>query len=232
MTRPHRTRVVMVDQHALLAESLGVVFEMRHYDYRVVPQARGPGRIEQLLSSVRSLRPDVLLINADLGPTCTEAALIAPLAHVGVGVVVITQSTDEARWGECLARGARIVLSKSESLATVTSTVRRISRCQRVLDRAERWRLIGVYRGESAQLAAERSRLATLSPQEAEVLRLMMAGHTVTEISQLRVVAEGTVRTQVRSIRSKLQVSSQLAAVAVARRGGWVEPAAAVAVAP
>ena len=44
---------------------------------------------------------------------------------------------------------------------------------------------------------------------------------TVRAIAQDSVVSEATVRTQVKSILGKLEVSSQLAAVGLAHRMGW-----------
>ena len=48
-----------------------------------------------------------------------------------------------------------------------------------------------------------------------------MEGHTVRDIAHLSVVSEATVRTQVKSILAKLEVSSQLAAVGLANTTGW-----------
>ena len=45
------------------------------------------------------------------------------------------------------------------------------------------------------------------------------------DIARNRVVSEATVRTQVKSILAKLEVSSQLAAVGLARSVGWQPPA-------
>ncbi len=51
-----------------------------------------------------------------------------------------------------------------------------------------------------------------------------MQGRTVREIANLSVVSEATVRTQVKSILAKLEVSSQLAAVGLAHSIGWRGP--------
>ena len=51
-----------------------------------------------------------------------------------------------------------------------------------------------------------------------------MQGRTVREIANLSVVSEATVRTQVKSILAKLEVSSQLAAVGLAHSVGWRGP--------
>jgi two-component system, NarL family, nitrate/nitrite response regulator NarL len=112
-------------------------------------------------------------------------------------------------------------LPKRTSRRSVISVVRRVSQGQPVLDRSERDRLIAVHRRQTQHERVELDRLRDLSPQEREVLRHLMAGHTVGEIAALRVVSVATVRTQVKAILAKLDLSSQLAAVAVAHRAGW-----------
>jgi two-component system, NarL family, nitrate/nitrite response regulator NarL len=57
------------------------------------------------------------------------------------------------------------------------------------------------------------------------VLGHLMEGHTVHDIAALSVVSEATVRTQVKSILAKLEVSSQIAAVGMAHHVGWRQPA-------
>ena len=60
--------------------------------------------------------------------------------------------------------------------------------------------------------------------RESEVLGHLMKGRAVREIAGLSVVSEATVRTQVKSILAKLEVSSQLAAVGLAHEIGWQAP--------
>ena len=56
-------------------------------------------------------------------------------------------------------------------------------------------------------------------------LGALIEGRTVRAISQESVVSEATVRTQVKSILNKLEVSSQLAAVGMANQVGWKQGA-------
>ena len=51
-----------------------------------------------------------------------------------------------------------------------------------------------------------------------------MKGRAVRQIAERGVVSEATVRTQVKSILAKLEVSSQLAAVGMANEMGWQAP--------
>lgn len=64
---------------------------------------------------------------------------------------------------------------------------------------------------------AARERLATLTPREREVLELLGAGRPVGQIAQTLGSSPATVRSQVRAVRRKLGVHSQLAAVAALR---------------
>lgn len=63
-----------------------------------------------------------------------------------------------------------------------------------------------------------------LTRREKQVLQALMRGETADEISRSSYVSLTTVRSQIRSILTKLGVSSQLAAVALAYRSGWSAP--------
>ena len=166
----------------------------------------------------------MVLLNLDLGPYGDGAPLVAPLAKQGANVVVLTGLTDRARWGEVLANGARIVLSKSQPLNDLLATVRRINQGLPVLDRDERDELVAAWLERRHDHGAVQDRMDRLTSREREVLGELMRGHAVREIAALGVVSEATVRTQVKSILGKLEVSSQLAAVGLAHRIGWRAP--------
>ncbi|MGA6162505.1 LuxR C-terminal-related transcriptional regulator [Amycolatopsis magusensis] len=65
--------------------------------------------------------------------------------------------------------------------------------------------------------------LARLTERERQVLRALAAGQAAREIAAAELVGLSTVRSHIHSILRKLEVSSQLAAVAVGRRG-WRGP--------
>ena len=71
-------------------------------------------------------------------------------------------------------------------------------------------------------------RLDQLTVREREVLAHLMRGRTVREIATVGVVSEATVRTQVKAILAKLDVTSQIAAVGLAHQVGWRPPQLAV----
>jgi DNA-binding NarL/FixJ family response regulator len=217
-------RVVIVDDHVTIAEALELALSVEGYDVRRVAVPETPGSPTGLVTAIVRLRPTVVLLNLDLGPFGDGARLVAPLAEQGVEVVVLTGQTDRARWGEVLARGARVVVSKSQPLNDLLATVRRIHQGLPVLDRLERDRLVDTWLERRSHHGVVRDRLGLLTSREREVLGELMRGHAVREIAARGVVSEATVRTQVKSILGKLEVSSQLAAVGLAHKIGWRAP--------
>ncbi|MGN0065027.1 MAG: LuxR C-terminal-related transcriptional regulator, partial [Nocardioides sp.] len=166
----------------------------------------------------------VVLLDLDLGNFGDGTVLIAPLAAAGANVVVITASSDLSRWGACMRQGARKVLSKDQPLQDILGTVRRLHQGLPVTTASEVEELLEHWRAERAATEDMRRRLDRLTPRERQILGHLIAGLTVREISRQAVVSEATVRTQVKSILAKLEVSSQLAAVGLANHIGWRHP--------
>ena len=227
MTQPQlprsRVRIVLIEDHTLFAESLDVALTVEGYDVRRIPVAEGTA-IATALSAALRLQPRVVLLDLDLGKLGDGVRMISPLARGGAAVVVVTASSDEGRWGECIARGARKVLSKSRPLNDILATVRRLNQGFAVMDVEERERLLDARKADHERNGDLAARLERLTGREQQVLGRLMEGSTVREISRDSVVSEATVRTQVKSILAKLEVSSQLAAVGAAHRVGWRPP--------
>ena len=217
-------RIVILEDHALFAESLELVLTIEGYDVRRLPVPTEEQSPQALVSQVTRLHPRVVLLDLDLGPFGEGERLIVPLARAGINVVVVTASVDKARWGEAVRLGARKVLSKSRPLNEILAAVRRINQGLRVMCSEEREELLAAWGKERAHLVAARTRFNRLTIRERQVLAHLMKGNTVREIAAQGVVSEATVRTQVKSILAKLEVTSQLAAVGLAHRVDWRPP--------
>jgi two-component system, NarL family, nitrate/nitrite response regulator NarL len=214
-------RVLIIEDHALFSESLELALSIEGYDVRRIPLPAARGSSNHLLSSATRLRPRIALLDLDLGPLGDGVRLITPLVQAGIHVVVVTGSIDKARWGESLRYGARTVLAKTQPLNDILATVRRINQGLPVMDRVEREQLIQLWRDQREKLQVLVDRLQLLTPREQVVLGQLMKGHQVREIAHQSVVSEARVRTQVKSILAKLEVSSQLGAVGLAHEIGW-----------
>lgn len=216
-------RLVVLDDHQLFAETLTLALTHGGYDARrvAVPVRRGDGAaVESLVRGVVDLEPAVALVDLDLGTFGNGLRLVRPLVAAGVAVLVIT-SAPRTRWGECLVHGAGSVVPKTMPLHDILVVVRRLVLDQPALSPAEFRELVEQWRADEAATESLRARLAGLSTREQEVLSHLMDGRTVREFARQHVVSEATVRTQIRAILNKLEVSSQLAAVVLATHAGW-----------
>ncbi|MGZ4447106.1 MAG: LuxR C-terminal-related transcriptional regulator [Nocardioides sp.] len=219
------TKVAIVEDHLLFAEALEVALTLEGHDVHRVPILDHAVSTGHLLSSLLRMRPRLVLLDLDLGSTGNGARLVAPLTQAHIAVVVVTASIERARWGECVRYGARTVLPKSTPLNTILATIRLVGEGRPVLDRAVRESWLLSYHQEKHKIQAIRDRLETLTSREREVMAHLMAGRPVREIARSSYVSEATVRTQVKSILAKLDVSSQLAAVGAAHKAQWRPPA-------
>jgi two-component system, NarL family, nitrate/nitrite response regulator NarL len=218
-------RILIVEDHMLFAESLELVLSVEGYDVRRIAVPDNSGSPGTLLSSLVRLRPRIVLLDLDLGRFGDGTRLIAPLAKAGINVVVVTASSDRGRWGEAIRYGARTVLSKAQPLSNILATVRRINEGLPVMTHEEREDLLRTWHQQRSEIQELLTRLSLLTARESQVLGRLMQGRTVHDIAVLSVVSEATVRTQVKSILAKLEVSSQLAAVGLAHQVGWRPPA-------
>lgn len=124
--------------------------------------------------------------------------------------MVLTTCAPGAYWGALLAAGAEEVLPLDMSVASLLGALGALAEGHSVMDPALR-ALLG-WRDVVARTMVQR--LAHLSPREAEVLDHLAHGATVAQFAERHEVSAETVRSQVQAIFRKLQVTSQLAAVA------------------
>lgn len=214
-------RVLIIDDHVLFAESLELALSLEGYDVRRLELPKEGGSMATLRSLALRANPRTVLLDLDLGRFGDGVNLISPLARANINVVVLTASEDLGRWGGCMKMGARRVLPKSGALQQALATVRRLHLGLPVTSREELETLLDHWSQQRQVNDDLRRRLDLLTPRERQVLASLIEGRTVRAISEESVVSEATVRTQVKSILSKLEVSSQLAAVGMANQIGW-----------
>ncbi len=225
MTTAHQpVRVALVEDHALFAESLQIALASEGHDVRRITLPTHARSASTLLPAVLRAQARVVLLDLDLGVLGNALSLITPISAAGGSVVVVTANNDHARWGECLRLGAKTVLSKNAPLHDILVTIRRIGNGLSVLDREVHEHLMRAWHAQRHELQQARAHLDLLTQRESQILGHLVEGRQVSEIARTEVVSEATVRTQVKAILSKLEVSSQIAAVGLAHRAGWHEP--------
>lgn len=215
-------RILIVDDHALIAQGVAVALEAEGVEVAV---STGPTSGD-VLRAARSMHPDVVLLDLQLeGQIGSGLSLIDPLRAQGAQVLVLTGVTDRLRLAECLERGAVGIMSKSDPFDELVSQVLAAGTGEAVTPEAERIAMVQELRIRRAEQRERVEPLQRLTPRESAVLGELMTGKQAEAIATGNYVSIATVRSQIRSILQKLDVNSQLSAVAMARELGWTPPA-------
>ncbi len=210
-------RVGIVDDHALVSETLAVVLNEQGFE----AYGLRPHRLEEVIPFVTEHDLNVVLLDLNFGELGTSLPVIPELTALGCQVVTLTGETSRAQWGECIEAGAACVVSKAVSFNELLQRVTVLLDDVVEKANAERYELLEALRAHREQ---ERRRLAPfehLTVREHEVLAALIDGMSAEQIAAAMFVSMATVRTHIRAILQKLGVSSQLAAVALATRSGW-----------
>ncbi len=213
-----RFRVVIVDDHELLSQSL---------EFALVAAGMNVTRCteladEHIVAAIDTIAPDVLLLDLFLdGDRGSSLHLVPPLATRGVQVAILTASRNEVLLAECVEAGAIGIIPKSEPFDRLVAAVRQIATTGTLLSSAQREEWLGSLRRHRAHEQRRLEPFERLTSSEAKVLEALMAGQSAKQIAADRFVSLTTVRTQIRTLLLKLGVSSQLAAVALAISVGW-----------
>jgi two-component system, NarL family, nitrate/nitrite response regulator NarL len=214
-------RILIVEDHELLGQTVALTLRS---DGMVVEQAPDLDA-DAVLALADDFGPDIVLLDLQLGePGHTGLPLIKPLAERGASVLVVTGVTDPRRLGECLEAGAVGVLGKDKPFERLVEAVHNITEMRDVMSRDERSDLLGAMRRDRADEERRWSAFRRLTPREQAVLAGLMAGKSAETMAAEWVVSLATVRSQIRSVLTKLGVNSQLGAVAMARQVGWTGP--------
>jgi DNA-binding NarL/FixJ family response regulator len=213
-------RVAIVEDHALLAHALArALTEIGFLAESIVPEADA-----EVAAAVAEFRPDVVLLDLDLGGLGSSVRLIPDLRSLGAKVVVVTGEASRARWGECIEAGADAVVTKAVSFDELLERIARIlDENQRIVN-ADHEELRACAREHRRNEKLRRERFEHLTPRECDVLDALTQGMSAEEIAASAFVSVTTVRSHIRSILQKLGVNSQLAAVAAAVRCDWRNP--------
>ncbi|WP_300007363.1 response regulator transcription factor [Pseudonocardia sp.] len=210
--------ILIVDDHPLVAVALTTALREQGLDVeRIDPAADG-----SLDAGLARARSGLVVLDLDLGRDATGAGidgaeLVAAIRSRGWTVLLLTGSVDRQRVAGAVAAGALGWLPKNLPFEEIVDTVSGAAHGRQVFDAQRRDALVAEHHAARSARSDLDRRWARLTPREREVLDCLVEGKRVADVARQFVVAEGTVRTQVRSILAKLEVRSQLEAVALAR---------------
>lgn len=218
--REKKATVLIVEDHELLAESLSFTLRAEGYSVEAAPLES----LEGIEAVARAIEPDVVLLDLDLGQVGSGLPLVGPLAALGADVLVVTGSEDLMRIAETLEAGAVGFVQKSQPYNELLAAVVDVAEGRPPLSSTQRTELLLDLRRHRRAREETLARFTRLTKREAEVLSALLHGGSAEAISRESFVSIATVRSHIQKILQKLEVKTQIAAVAEARRAGWTPP--------
>jgi DNA-binding NarL/FixJ family response regulator len=214
-------RVVIADDQAVVRGGLRMILESEA-DIEVTGEA-ADGR--HALDLVRELDPDVVLMDIRM-PTLDGIEATRRLVTAGgrARVLVLTTYDLDENVYDALKAGAAGFLVKTESPARLVQAVRVVAAGEALLAPDITRRLVDRFVTGMRPNTPAPPELDVLSPRELEVLRLVARGLSNAEIAEALFVSDGTVKTHVARILSKLGLRDRVQVVVFAYERGIVEP--------
>ena len=209
-------RVLIADDHALVRAGIRALVE-RIDDVVVVGEA---GKGSEALELVRELSPDLILLDITM-PDGNGFDVLDQVTKLYPEIRVIVLTVHEA--GEYALRavreGAAGYLPKSAASIELEQAIQTVIRGERYISPETAQNTIF----EVTNRATKRDLLATLSPRQREVLRLIAEGKTTKQIAQVLEISVKTVETHRAQLMERLGIHDVAGLVRYAIIVGLIE---------
>ncbi len=213
MTEEAPTRIVVVDDHPVYRRALTALLAGQP-GWEVVAEA--DNGVDAVAATGRS-QPDVVLMDLAIpalnGIEATRQ-IVASSPHIAV--LVLTMYDDDESVFAAMRAGARGYLLKGADQEDIARAVAAVARGEAIFGPSVARRIMEFF-------AAPRLPVPTfpaLTAREHEVLDLIAAGRSNTDIAQILVLSSKTVRNNVSNIFAKLHVADRAEAIVRARDAG------------
>jgi DNA-binding NarL/FixJ family response regulator len=217
-------RVLLVDDQELVRTGLRGILRAA-FGFEVVGECADGGEV---IAAVDGLAPDVVLMDVRMPFTDgVQATIRLNRRESSPPVLALTTFDDDQALAGMLRAGAAGFVLKGVPAEDLQRAVRTVAEGGAWLDPAVTARVLTVYRTAAPPAPGPGGQagqgLDTLTSREVEVLALIGHGRTNGEIAAELVISEGTVKTHVNHLFSKLRLRDRAAAVVFAFDHGLVK---------
>jgi DNA-binding NarL/FixJ family response regulator len=210
-----RLSVVVCDDHPIVRHAMKIaVTEAPTLSLAAEPVPAADAVVELC----KELRPDVCVIGINLGsrPHAIEATRAVRSASPSTKVLALSAYTNDETVLSAIEAGANGFIHKGEPVTSVLQAIVDVGRGRTVIDHDAFPDLVQRALRRRAARGELTARLEQLTDREREVFDLLRRGIRNGEIARRLVVSPRTIETHVQHILRKLDVHSELEAVALA----------------
>ena len=216
-------RVLLVDDQELVRAGLRLILSSE-FGFEVVSEAAdGAAAVD----AVARVRPDVVVMDIRMrGMDGVEATRRIGQLTSSPPVLVLTTFDDDEVLSGALRAGASGFALKEAPGEELVQAVRAVAAGEGWVDPSVAARVLATYRAGAPSPEAASADVAGLTTRELEVLRLIGRGSSNAEIARGLVIGEGTVKTHINHILTKLGLRDRATLIVFAFDHGLVQPRA------
>lgn len=218
-------RVLLVAQRRLVGQAIAAALRAKGLVPTLLPWPQR-GALREFRRQVALSKSMVGIILCDLGTPDLLRDVEVMVSRSPLRWIVLTDSDMGPRWGTVLEAGATGILPTTTNTTGLIDAVAATFAGRSPTPPVVRDQALREWHDVAAAQRDLVRRMERLTHREFEILGYLYDGVSVKRIADATGVAESTVRTQVKSLRRKLDVDSQLAAVAVYRKALAIFPRA------
>lgn len=212
---------MLVDDHQTMLWGLEQLVRSESPRMEVVATAR---TCEDAVSAAARLAPDVILLDVDLGGSCS-VDIVPVLVDNGVSrVLLLTGSGDQETLDLAIKRGARGILHKRAAPSEVLKAIDKVHLGELWLDQVALGRVLGhlLSPGAAPKPDPDAHRRASLTAKERKVIQAVVEGNGALNktIAERLFISEYTLRNHLTSIYQKLHVGNRLELYVYAMKHG------------
>lgn len=217
------TKILITDDEELVRTGFRMILEAQD-DFEVLGEASNGSEAVEM---ARSLQPDVILMDIHMpemdGLEATRL-IVEDEAMPDSKVLILTTFDQDEYVYKALRSGASGFLLKRTPAATLVEGIRVIANGDALLAPSVTRRLIDQFANPASPEKPDSPELNVLSDREREVLTLVAKGLSNSECAEQLFLSEGTVKTHVKRIYTKLDLRDRTQAVIFAYEAGMVDP--------
>jgi DNA-binding NarL/FixJ family response regulator len=214
-------KVLLVDDQELIRTGLRGILRSQ-FGFDVVGECADG---TEVITAVDALAPDVVLMDVRM-PVLDGVRATRELRRRAASppVLALTTFDDDEALAGILRAGASGFILKGVPAEDLQRAVRVVAAGGAWLDPAVTGRVLAIYRIAAPRPASQDTSLDALTSREREVLALIGGGRTNGEIAAELFVSEGTVKTHINHVFTKLRLRDRTAAVVYAFDHDLVTP--------
>jgi two-component system NarL family response regulator len=217
-------KLIIVDDHAIFREGLRALLDMEE-DFQVIGEASHGA---EAVAMVAEEPPDVILLDLHLpdglgSDFCRELLGVSPQSRV----LILSAYDDDQEISAALIAGASGYVLKTVGGERLADNIRSVSRGEVLLAPTVAAKVVRQLSRLREEATKQEEALDGLTPREREVFFLASRGLRNSEIAEELYLSEKTIKTHLRNIYNKLNLTSKAELRLFAVRMGLVPDAKA-----